>query len=477
MAPPPTRRNSAAPTRAALPTEPISLCINTQTPLLQFLMPPQKRELMPPMEGNTDLVGLVEGVDYRYSPGGVTRMVFPLVRRLLESGVLGETDWISLNPTAPPMVRFHGVTLHSMALEPSRMANYARVKESIWGAVHGLDSEDPDEAMFWSPDFSDYGYYNRITAERMRQLDAQHDFDLFYIHDFQQLPVGEMLDTLKPKLFRWHIPFDEGQIPRPWKEQLSRYLNSYDVVVVSTSGYLKELQAFGHTGEARRIYPYVDPSDFSRPSPEAAEAICRRHGLSAEQPFVLVVGRMDPMKGQDRAIRAFASVAGDYPELQLVLVGNGSFSSAGEGLGLSKSSQWRAELEAQVRLLGLESRVLFTGHVGQSDLDGLYERCEMTLLPSVREGFGLVVVEGWLHHKPVLVTRRAGVAELIKDGRNGMVFDPEQPDGLAAKMRKLLESASLRRRLGTAGATTARQCSIEAAALAEARLFAEVLES
>ncbi|HEV2450263.1 MAG TPA: glycosyltransferase family 4 protein [Thermoplasmata archaeon] len=482
--PKPTARSSPGKSRLAearsttlAAKEPLSVCINTQTPLIQFLALPQKLELRPPIDGTSEMEGLVEGVDYRFSPGGVTRMVFPLVRRLLHSGVLGDAHWISLNPTAPPTMRFQGVTLHSLGLDAERMANYGRVKESIWGTLHGLDTALPDDEVFWSTDFSDYGYYNRITAERMRALDRENDFDLFYVHDFQQLPVGGMLETLKPKLFRWHIPFDETQIPEPWRERLSSYFNSYDVVVVSTRRYLAELKRFGHTGTSRTIYPYIDPADYTRPAPEAAQATCRKFGLAPTDPFILVVGRMDPMKGQDRAIRAFEEVARSRPELRLVLVGNGSFSSSGSGMGLSKSANWRAKLEALVRSLDLRDRVIFTGHVPQPELDGLYERCRFTVLPSVREGFGLVVVEGWIHDKPVIVTDRAGVAELIKDGSNGMVFDPDRPDGLVGKMEKLLDSDSLCRKLGREGARTARLCSIEAAALAEAELFGDLVES
>ena len=70
----------------------------------------------------------------------------------------------------------------------------------------------------------------------------------------------------------------------------------------------------------------------------------------------------------------------------------------------------------------------------------MYERCDFTVLPSVKEGFGLVVVESWLHSKASLVTDEAGVAELIEDGKNGMLVDPEDTDTLSLKMATLLEN-------------------------------------
>ncbi|MGI0155900.1 MAG: glycosyltransferase, partial [Thermoplasmata archaeon] len=195
----------------------MSICINTQTPLVQFLRPPSGNLLDAAARDGTELATLQEGVDYRYSPGGVTRMVYPLVRRLLREKVLSEAHWVALNPLAPPVVRMGEMTLHNVTIESERMSGYGKVKEAIWGRIHEIDAAERHDDLFWSEAFSEYAYYNRHTAELIRKLDAAHDFDAFYVHDFQQMPVGQMLGTLKPKIFRWHIPFDASTIPDEWR--------------------------------------------------------------------------------------------------------------------------------------------------------------------------------------------------------------------------------------------------------------------
>jgi glycosyltransferase involved in cell wall biosynthesis len=433
---------------------------------------------MTPPEG-TDLSTLQEGVDYRFSPGGVTRMVYPLIRRLLHDQVLGGAHWVALNPHGPRTVRLGALTLHNVALDSDRMAGYGKVKEAIWGRIHEIDPGVKHDELFWSDAFSEYAYYNRITAELIQRLDAEEDFDAFYIHDFQQLPVGHMLGTLKPKIFRWHIPFDASTIPEPWRATLATYLSAYDVIVVSAEQYAQSLHAFEPKGKIVRLYPYVDPGDYMLPDDVMAEGAVRRFGLVTGDEIALVVARMDPMKGQDRAIEAFAELAPHYPSLKLVLVGNGSFSGSGGGLGLSKSSRWRTHLEGMVRAAGLEGRVVFTGHVTQVELDALYERCRFTVLPSVREGFGLVAVESWLHARPAIVTERAGIAELIRSGVNGLLFDPERPGALAERMRQLLDDRSgrLRSKLVRNGHLTATKCSLDAAEKAERAMLTEVTEA
>jgi glycosyltransferase involved in cell wall biosynthesis len=406
-------------------------------------------------------------------------MVFPLLRRLVAEGAIEPAHWVALNPSAPSTVRLPSVTLHNLGLDPSRLAEYGKVKEAIWGRLHELEDPERHDDLFWSEAFAQYAYYNRATSELIRSLDQRLDFDAFYIHDFQQLAVGQMLGTLKPKIFRWHIPFDASAIPDPWQEMLRNYLAGYDVVVVSSRRYAEALRRFGHAGRVVLMYPYIDASDYSRPTHEEAVATCERFGIGPDERVVLVVGRMDPIKGQDLAIDAFARAAPREPSLKLVLVGNGSFSGSSGGPGGGKADRWKAELIRLARDRGLSERVVLTGHVSQRELDCLYERCSFTIMPSVREGFGLVAVESWLHDRPAIVTDRAGVSELMRDGRDGLVFDPGRPEQLARKLARLLDDASgeLARRLVAGGRRTAERCSIEAAVQAERALLVEIGEA
>jgi len=455
----------------------VSVCINTQTPLLQFSS--TEGGSRPVWEFETDLSKLHEGVDYRFSPGGVTRMVYPLARRLIAEGAWRDVHWVSLNPRAPETVSLpDGITLHNVALDRERLDGYGKAKEAIWTTVHGLAAPRIARDLFWTDDYGEYTYYNRTTAELIRHLDRTADFDIFYIHDFQQLPIGHMLGTLKPKVFRWHIPFDGRRIPAPWRPLLSTYLNSYDVIVVSAERYRASLKSFGHRGRVERLYPYVDPREYGEPTPSEEAAALEKFGISPEDVVALVVARMDPAKRQDRVIEALARLARGFPRLRLVLAGNGSFSGTRGGLGLSKADLWRRHLEATARSRNVADRVVFTGHVSQRELECLYRRCAFTILPSTREGFGLVVVESWLYRKPTVVSRQAGIADLIDDGENGILFDPDRPGGLERAMTRLLrDPGPLRERLGNAGFRTARRCSVDAAVRDETRLLVRVVEN
>lgn len=455
--------------------EKLELCVNTQTPLVQFKRIVKAKRMR---RGVVRLSDLKEEVDYRFSPGGVTRMVLPLLKHLQRNHMLRGAHWVSLNPGGPEAFRLGELSFHSIHLGKSRLRGYGAIKETILGRAHGLDQGgDTARDMFWTEDFTEYAHYNRLTTELMRRLDAKYDFDLFYIHDFQQIPVGHMIRSLKPKIFRWHIPLEGSSIPEFWTAPLSTYLNSYDMVVASAGKYLDALRKLGYRGRTRRIYPYVDPDDFSRPTGKDVARVGRSFGISKGDEVALVVARMDPLKGQDRAIRALAEVATERPKLKLVLVGNGSFSGSKQGLELSKSDLWRKALTRLAKDLGIADRVTFTGHVTQEQLDALYERSSFTLLPSVREGFGLVVVESWLHRRAPIVTSRAGISELVVDGKNGILIDPDDIDGVADSMLRILADGELAGKLAREGSRTARLCSVDVGVKEETKMIAELVGS
>jgi len=456
----------------------LRICVNSQTPLVRFkVTAKQIEERYGKVPGAIALSSMYEGSDYELTPGGVTRMILPLLRRMMAGGEITEPFWVSLNPSAPEKAVLDGITLVNIHIDPDMMKGYGSVKEAIWKEVHGIPRTPLSVAsLVWSDEFTDFNQYNRLCTETIHELDREKDFDVFYIHDFQQLPAGIMLDTLKPKIFRWHIPLDEGSLTQEWRGFLSRYMSRYDAVIVSSKRYLTTLRKFGYTGCARHIYPYIDPEAYGVPSRKQIDDFCYRFRLTDSDKVILVVARMDPMKGQDKAIEALSHVLKKVPEAKLILAGNGSFSSSKQGLNLSKGSMWSAELRRLAKDLKVEDRVVFTGHLTHDELEAAYSRCDLTLLPSLKEGFGLVVIESWLYRKPTVVSSHAGIAELISNGDNGVLVNPMSPRAMASSLSRLLTDAEQSASLGVRGFEGSRKCLLAEGLREESLLLKEVTE-
>ncbi len=428
----------------------LKICVNSQTPLVRFKLDSNDLydkygEFFKP----APLSMFTEGEDYEYTPGGVSRIVYPFLKNAIAEGIIEDPHWVVLNPMAPGSITADGITLHHVMMNPYMLSGFARFKESLWRAVHNLEPKQMQMDYF-----SYFALYNWLCAWEMLELNRQIDFDLFYIHDFQQLLVGSMLGT-SPKIFRWHIPLNTTLFSDDLRKFVLRHMQNYDAVIVSCKNYLESLLNAGYQGRAYQIYPYTDQSVFTTPSESEVQRFCDEFEIGDEN-IISVVARIVPMKGQDVVIKALPTILRRFPKTKLLLIGNGSFTSAKKGgLGYHKGAIWQGKLEELVKELGLEERVIFTGYLPDKELRAAYARSDVVVLPSVQEGFGLVVIEAWLYKKPTVVSSGAGVSELILEGENGYTFDPKNPEELAEKVIDVLSHPEKGAAIGEMGFDTA----------------------
>jgi len=166
-------------------------------------------------------------------------------------------------------------------------------------------------------------------------------------------------------------------------------------------------------------------------SAEAAPPIAREaHETPATAPLILALGRLHPDKGFDVLLHAMAAL----PEAYLWLLGEGTERAALEGLTADLG------LSARVRFLGWSERPA-----------AYYAAADLVACPSRKEALGNVVIEAWAQFRPVVATRAPGPAALIEDGVNGMLVAVDDADGLAAAIRRLIDSDALRGDLAAAG--------------------------
>ena len=149
---------------------------------------------------------------------------------------------------------------------------------------------------------------------------------------------------------------------------------------------------------------------------------------------VLFVGRLRVQKSVDTLIDAAAILRRSIPELTVLIVGDGPD---------------REALAARIEALGLAGTVQLRGVTATPER---YFACaDAFALPSVFEGFGLVLLEAFRAGLAAVATDIEGPAELISDGDNGLLVQPRQPDQLAAALLRLHREPDLRRAIGGRG--------------------------
>lgn len=423
--------------------------IASQTPLVRM-----KRDLddlevrRGPLPDPLPLDRLRRSTDYSVTPGGVGRMIGTLAR---EHGVAGE--WITLSNGFPRDLVLGRLRLGSVALDGGAKESYGNAKEVVWEALNGLPS--PVTSPLEDADLvAAFGAWSARNATSLLARHAADPFDVFYVNDWQHLPQGRLLGGA-PSVLHFHAPFAPWT-PPGWKDFMLRHFAAFGAVVVSTRAYAAALADARFPRPVHQVYPWIDARELPRVRPRDLAAFEERYGVDADDEVVLHVGRMDPVKGQDRLVRAFARVAARRPRAKLVLVGNGSFSSSKEGgIGLSKGARWRAGLERIAAELGVAERVVFTGHVDHLTATTAFRRADAFAFPSVAEGFGLAVAEAWLQRAPAVVDPGAGIAEVVRHGENGLVARFDDPAASAAALERVLADPEGAARMGEEGRRTA----------------------
>ncbi|SEG34303.1 Glycosyltransferase involved in cell wall bisynthesis [Thermomonospora echinospora] len=154
---------------------------------------------------------------------------------------------------------------------------------------------------------------------------------------------------------------------------------------------------------------------------------------------VVAAGRLTRQKGFDLLIEAFGQVAAQYPDWTLRIYGGGP---------------WEGRLRGQIRRRRLGDHVLLMGTVKGFDRE--LAQASIYALSSRFEGFAMVMLEALNCGLPVVgFDCPTGPREVIRDGENGLLVPPEDPDALAAALCRLIGDRRLRRRLGTAAIGTA----------------------
>ena len=434
----------------------MKICINTQTPPLRFkLSYTELLEKYGTLDDPLDVKTLQEGVDFDYSPGGVTAMVVPMLAQLSKSRFSKDPIWISLGVNYPPTVRLNDVTISHVELDEDHLRKYASFKDSFWLLIHGLGGH-----QFSKDEYLGYVHYNWANAEKLFHYVG--DADVFFIQDFQLIQTGQLIGISAPAVLRWHVPFKPENLGSTGSF-VRKALEGFDSVVVSTKRDLEGLRRSLYRGHAYQIYPYIDGNRWGKPPRSAEASLKAKVGIGGDDKLLLVVARMDPVKSQDVAIRALARSEGSGRH-KLLMIGNGSFSSSqAGGLGRDKGTVWKSHLKEVAHSLGVEDRVVFLGYASDEELRAAYRLASAVVLPSRIEGFGIAVLEGWVNKKPVVVSRGAGSSELVEEGVNGYTFDPGDDEGLAEGLRRATGPSA--ERLGDEGAETVKQCLVPPASL------------
>ena len=203
-----------------------------------------------------------------------------------------------------------------------------------------------------------------------------------------------------------------------FRKSLQRTIKEAQAVIVPSQATADDCYEAGINPERVHVIPH----GVSVQEVTASQIDLFRTAYGLSRPYVLWTGTREPRKNLPGLLHAFSRIAGEFPQLDLVLVG---------------PSGWGDDaVERQlIQAIGT-SRVHVLGHLAQDTLQQAYAGARAFVFPSYWEGFGLPVLEAMAHSVPVVTSLGTSTAEVAGDC--GILVEPSDPDQIAAGLRRVL---------------------------------------
>ena len=290
------------------------------------------------------------------------------------------------------------------------------------------------------------------------------------VHSLEAYPTGLVGMWLSHKLDCAHIITTHGTYGVVWYEKpIDRWvyqcvLKDAALVCPVSFGTARLLQQyFGQQLPAERVHPILNGNDFFRDVPQS-EAINR---LFPTTPTLLSVGDVKPRKGQHISLAAYAKVKKQIPTARYWIVGSYS------------PNDYYRQLQTFIKDHQVQD-VEFSGVVTEAELRRRYQGASLFILTPQQEGlnfegFGLVYLEAGAYGLPVIATRSGGVADAVEDGKTGYLCEPEDVDGIADSVLRLLNDPDRSREMGRANRFWAETLTWERNAEEQFRAYQSIL--
>jgi glycosyltransferase-like protein len=308
-------------------------------------------------------------------------------------------------------------------------------KKGEKGFPHGFYKKTriPFDVFSYNSTGKTVGDVRRMIDTYIRHLPL--DFDIYHTQDCvgaNSLYELKRFKELKAPTVRTihHVDEFRGKVLTEFQEKSIHLLDNKIVV----SKYWKDALKKGFNVNAHLVYNGIDLARFS-PSKNAMTRTGRHS--------ILYVGGLEARKGVEYLLLAMELVQKEIPDSKLTIIGRA-------GLTSGESYNERDMFENLADRIGIGDSVLFRDFVSEGRLKQYYQRCDVYVLPSRMEGWGLTLMEAMALKKPVVASRVGGIPELVDHGKNGLLVPSGDVKGLADSIVRILKDKKLATDFGRA---------------------------
>lgn len=253
------------------------------------------------------------------------------------------------------------------------------------------------------------------------------------------LMIGRFLSLVTRTPHIIHLSYPVG----PWLNSAALRIARSSKRSIAVSDFVR-LGAIEQGVQPECIRTVHNPLDLDRfQEAKDPEYVRDAFGLDRDAIVVIAAARLDPGKGIDTLLQAFALLQSDHPNVVVVVCGR-----------TNMRGDYPAELQRLADESGAGDRVVFAGF--REDMPKLLAGSDVFCLPTVNEAFGFVFIEAMSSGLPVVGCRSGGVTEIVSEGQDGFLAPVDDPKAVAAALVKLVADRPLREAMGAAALDSAR---------------------
>ncbi len=276
------------------------------------------------------------------------------------------------------------------------------------------------------------------------------------------IPLAVTYHTYFEHYFEHYLPFVPAALCQRIARRLTcRAARELNHMVVPSTAMRGALAAYGVTTPMTVLPTGIRIDALGEPAVADGAAFRARHGIAADRPVLVHIGRIGHEKNLRFLLQAFERVVRALPQALLIVAGEGPA---------------RAELERLTSERGLATNLLWLGYLDRErELAGCYRAGDAFVFTSKTETQGLVLLEAMALGVPVVALAEMGTRDLLADRRGALVAD-DDPDDFANKCLELLRDPSLRARLAAEGPLVAADWSAAQMAARLEALYRNLLD-
>ncbi len=288
------------------------------------------------------------------------------------------------------------------------------------------------------------GKISFANVSAIESLIDAHEIDVLHLHGYSSANFGRLAARRKsiPSVMHEHAILKV----QPHQFLVDWLLRNKTEVAVAVSNAVKEFLINGRSVPKEKIqviWNGINLEAYRRPNLQSA-APFRARFATREQKLIGMVGRLRAEKGNRYFIQAAQEILRQMPNARFVLVGEG---------------EERPELERLARESGLQNHLHFAGFV--NDVQAALHACDVVVIPSLREGFGLILAEAMAAGKAIIATRVGGMMEMAQHEKHLLFVPPANSAAIAQAALRLLRDQKLAERLANAARAHSENFGIE----------------